>query len=95
MHACRGVIFPMGLTIYFHTNTKLLNMKIIIVAFDEGERILIMSFFEISPAGFTRRFRVYRRHAIRFQGLDAILGGWMDWLCGTDSLDRMFSPLPL
>ena len=27
---------------------------------------------------------MYRRDAIRFQGLDAILGGWMDWLCGTD-----------
>ena len=61
-----------------------------IIAFDEGERILIMSFFEISPAGFTRRSRVYRRDAIRFQGLDAILGGWMDWLCGADSLDRMW-----
>ena len=24
--------------------------------------------YEISPVGFTRRFRVYRRHAIRFQG---------------------------
>ena len=33
---------------------------------------------------------MYRRDAIRFQGLDAILGGWMDWLCGTDSLDRMW-----
>ena len=49
-----------------------------------------MSFFEISPVGFTRRSRVYRRDAIRFQGLDAILGGWMDWLCDTDSLDRMY-----
>ena len=46
-----------------------------LVAFDEGECILIMSFFEISPVGFTRRSRVYRRDAIRFQGLDAILGG--------------------
>ena len=55
---------------------------------DEGERILIVSFFEISPVGFTRRSCVYRRDAIRFQGLDAILGGWMDWLCGTDSTDR-------
>ena len=52
-----------------------------------------MSFFEISPVGlkgFTRRSRVYRRDAIPFQGFDAILGGWMDWLCGTDSLDRMW-----
>ena len=40
--------------------------------------------------GFTRKPRVYRRDAIRFQGLDAILGGWMNWLCGTDSLDRMW-----
>ena len=48
------------------------------------------AFFEISPVGFTRRSRVYRRDAIRFHGLDAILGGWMDWLCGTDSLDRMW-----
>ena len=39
-----------------------------VIAFDEGERILIMSFFEISPVGFTRRSRVYRRDAIRFQG---------------------------
>ena len=61
-----------------------------VIVFDEGERILIMSFFEISPVGFTRRSRVYRRDTIRFQGLDAILGGWMDWLCGTDSLDRMW-----
>ena len=37
-----------------------------------------MSFFEISPVGFTRRSRVYRRDGIRFQDLDAILGGWMD-----------------
>ena len=36
----------------------------------------MVSFFEISPVGFTRRSRVYRRDAIRFQGLDAILGGW-------------------
>ena len=48
------------------------------------------TFFEISPVGFTRRSRVYRRDAIRFQGLDAILGGWMNWLCGTDSLDHMW-----
>ena len=39
-----------------------------VIAFDEGERILNMSFFEISPVGFTRRSRVYRRDAIRFQG---------------------------
>ena len=52
--------------------------------------VLIMSFFEIIPVGFTRRSRVYRCDAIRFQGLDAILCGWMDWLCGTDSLDRMW-----
>ena len=49
-----------------------------------------MLFFEIIPVGFPRRSRVYRRDAIRFQGLDTILGGWMDWLCGTDSLDRMW-----
>ena len=51
------------------------NVELVIV-FDEGERILIMFFFEISTVGFTRRSRVYRRDAIRFQGLDAILGGW-------------------
>ena len=51
----------------------------IMIAFDEGERILIMSFCKISPVGFTRRSRVYRRDAIRFQGLDAIqLGGCTD-----------------
>ena len=44
--------------------------------------------FRNQSVGFTRRSRVYRRDAIRFQGLDAILGGWMNWLCGTDSLDR-------
>ena len=37
---------------------------IILIAFDEGERILIMSFIEISPVGFTRRSRVYRRDAV-------------------------------
>ena len=55
-----------------------LDVLAVFVAFDEGERILIMSFFEINPVCFTRRSRVYRRDAIRFQGLDAILGCWVD-----------------
>ena len=64
--------------------------RTLVIAFDEGERIIIMSFFKMSFVGFTRRSRVYQRDAIRFLGLDAILVGWMDWLCGTDSLDRMW-----
>ena len=50
---------------FYHFNSLLLY---IFIAFDKEERILIMSFFEISPVGFTRRSCVYRRDAIRFQG---------------------------
>ena len=48
------------------------------IAFDKGERILIVSFsYEISPAGIDL-------DAMRFQGLDAIL----DWL--VHGLDLMW-----
>ena len=46
--------------------------------------------FRNQSRGFYEEVPRDRRDAIRFQGLDAILGGWMDWLCGTDSLDRMW-----
>ena len=50
-----------------------------VIAFDEGERILVVSFFpEINPADIDY-------DVIRFQGLDAIL----DWLAGSDGLDSV------
>ena len=50
-----------------------------IIAFDEGERILIMSFFKISPVGFTRRSCVYQHVCHSISGFGCHLG-WMDGL---------------
>ena len=61
--------------LFVTTNSKLVKLQLKnekhfslkLIAFDEGERILIVSFYD-SPRFFDRD-----RDAMRFQGLDAIL----------------------
>ena len=54
-----------------------------ILAFDEGERILIMSFLGKSLSRVLRTSpKAIDRNAIRFQALGAILDWLTDWLAG-------------
>ena len=75
----------------FFNKKKLCNECLtVVIAFDEGERIQIVSFLRkslsrvlwTSPKGIDR-------DAMRFEALGAILDWLAGWLCGTNSLDLM------